>query len=282
MSNSDKFNLEHACRMIFAETGDLVRINQKAKSLYKFGRHTAVGTSRESLTLLQGTETLLTYPTTNSIDRVVSDDASYTGTVTIEGHTIADGLLTFVTQDAILNGTTAVTLTTPLARAIRITYKTPVAMAANKKVYVYENVATTAGVPNTAANTKLILDSNFGGSQKAATSISNSDYLIITGIFFSLKGATGSGKHASIELRSRKVGTTNFPFRTIFEDTIRTDGTSSLNFCSPHTYFIIPRNSDVELQLTASAAGVEVTGGFFGYFAEVVTDSAARLKGVTL
>ena len=112
------FRIAHAINEINNVYSDNVSIWQKAKSLIKFGTNGDLDSSvSETIWETGGNEAL---KTANDIDVVVSTSASDTQSVTIEGHTISGNDLTFVSQTVNLNGTTNVSLTTPLARANRL------------------------------------------------------------------------------------------------------------------------------------------------------------------
>lgn len=242
--------------------GVRVSVLDKAKSLIKFGRNAFVGTAGATIMEFLGSETEETYVSTNAIDRIISDDASFTGDVILEGHTIDGNDLTFVTQRVTLNGQTAVTLATPLARANRLFYVNGSELASGKKIYVYENGATSAGVPSTASSVHVILSEANGQSQKCATSISKEDFWIITlayGGALRKQGAT-----VDLTLQIRAVGGS---WRTVFE--ISSQSGANFNVSAPPAY-IIPPNHDVRFNASSSNADTEVIAGIGGYLARII------------
>lgn len=140
-----------ALAAIQEQYGDIVSVDAKKKSLLKFGRNPAVGTSFETIWNTGGDET---YPTSNSIDKISSSNDGDTQEVVIEGHTIdSNGELTFVSQTKTLEGQTESALDTPLARCTRLYNNDSTNFAGT--VYIYEDDTVTAGVPQTAAKIHL-------------------------------------------------------------------------------------------------------------------------------
>lgn len=189
--------VRQAINEVLSAYGDTVSVEAKAKSLYKFGRNRTVGTSWETVAEQQSTEANETFVSTNIIDSIVSSNAGDTQTITVEGHTIdASGNLTFVSQNIALTGQTPATLTTPLARATRAfvapsgTFNSPpAALAGNVSVYD-DTDGESSGVPTTASATKLLIIAGETQSEKAATSISQTDYWFI-GYFAAGIGVSG-------------------------------------------------------------------------------------------
>lgn len=253
--------------------GDTVSVTEKKKTLRKFGRNAAVGTSRTSIMQHQGAEISETYQTTNSIDYIVTDQDLYTGTVVLEGHTISGaGALQFVTQTITLTGRTKKALTTPLARVTRLKFadgQAGLTAGSGAKIYVFRDTTVTAGVPQTAANIHLVLVEGFNQSQKATTSISNTDYWILTGARACLLKQGGASALVDVELRIRKVGTTNNPFATLGEIALTSSSNPCQEFAFNNNYLIVPKNSDIELTATGSTTGLEVVGAFFGILVSV-------------
>lgn len=260
--------IRHAEDVILSTYGDSVRVSEKKKDLLKFGSiASTAGTSEQTISEMQGSTLRETYATSNSVDYAISDDAGFTEDTTIEGHTISGSDLTFVSQTVSINGTTPVALSTPLARVTRGSIPGATGMASSKKVYVYDATAATgvtSGVPDVAAATKLIINNTENQSQKGATSISSTDYWIVTGLFAGIAKKTSAS--ATIRVRSRIIPNV---FRTIAPKIhLDADGATevSITFEPP---LIIPKNSDVELTIEGSASGIECSAGLLGYLAIV-------------
>ena len=253
--------LAQAVRVIESTYGDTVSIEQKAKSLLKFGQNTSLGTTQETIWLRGGHET---YPTTNAIDTVSSDDNGDTQSIVVEGHTISNGELTFVSQSVTLTGQTKATLSTPMARANRMYNNGNTDFAGT--VYVYEDDTVVGGVPQTLANIHLQSEGANNQSLKAATSLSNLDYWIITQWDAFVNERTTAAVDFAIQ--TREVGTTNKVFRSRVTGTAASTGPSvNILFDPP---MIIPKNHDVRVVGTASTANVSCESFINGYLAIVV------------
>ena len=269
------FELAHAIRVIEVEDSVNVSIWEKGKSLRKFGRNGTVGNSFETVAELQGTESNETFVTTNIIDSIVSSSGSDTSqTIVIEGHTIdGSGNLTFVSQEAALNGQTEVTLGTPLARASRAYVKpsgsfgtTPTALVGT--VYIYDNTGgITSGVPNTASGTKLTIRAGETQSQKAATSLSSVDYYFIDRIAGAVGVAGGSANRVELRLETRDIANGG-AWRPIGETIELTVGATGVQYDLEPVAIVKP-NHDIRLMAKTDASTAEVVGGFSGYLAIV-------------
>lgn len=232
----------------------------KPKSLLKFGRTTNADAGvRTTVAGFQGTVVNETYATANTIDRIISDSTSDGETVTIEGHTLSGSEFTFVVQNVTLNGQTAVTLPTPLARATRAYNTDSTELVGN--VYIYENVATTSGVPNTATNTKLLIQAGDQQSEKAATTISKDDFWIITQVFSSAERNNSANVDMALEVREY-----GGVFRPRFKWATRSSGQNAI-LINLNPAIIVPRNSDVRLVAISDAANTAVDGWMNGYLA---------------
>lgn len=111
----------YAIEQIKDTYGDDVSVSQKKKPLLKFGRTSnADADVKTTIAVLQGTEVNETFATGNTIDYLSSSDNGDTVAVTVEGHTLLAGDLSFSSQTVTLTGTTPVALTTPLARVNRL------------------------------------------------------------------------------------------------------------------------------------------------------------------
>lgn len=253
------FAVQHAIDTIQGNYGDTVVI--KPKILNKFGKTLNADSGVETTIMeLQGSERLETYATGNDIDRISSSSASDTEEMVVEGHTLSGSDLTFVTQTVTLNGQTPVALTTPMYRANRLYNNGSTDLVGN--IFVFENVATTNGTPNTAANTKLMISAGFNQSRKAATSISSQDYWIITSADLSLRSGNKTAS-ADISIQTRLFGKV---FREGINQSIVGDAASSFTrFFDPP--LIVPKNSDFRVNATSDVADTEINCSINGYLA---------------
>jgi len=253
--------LRHAARVIETTYGDTIDFYAKGKDLLKFGRNKLVNTTKSTLmTLPTGidNEVLLS---SNLITQISSSSGSDTGEVKIEGHTSSDGLtFTFVVQTVTLTGQTAATLSTPLCRVSRVVNNGSTDLVGN--IYVTETDTLMAGVPDTDSKVHIIVNAGLNNSEKAATTVSSADYYIITGFYADCLEKTSA--YGIIHLEVREPGKT-FINKIDIESSTSDSGDHRFQ-----PYLIVPKNSDVRIRISASAAGKDFSGGFEGVLASVV------------
>lgn len=275
LRKADMDPISRAENTVYLTYGDTVSVAAKGKTLNKFGRNDTVGTSYETVAELQGTTGDETFVSTNIIDSIVSSSGSDTQTVTLEGHTIdGSGNLTFVAQTATLNGQTEVTLTTPLARANRMyigssgTFDSPQAAAVGN-IAVYDNTdGITSGVPNTAAATKLLITAGKTQSEKCATSISRSDYWLITYFTAAIDDPAGPTNFIELRMETRDVKNGGLWRPMGREFTIFT-GQNGIDrkFDPP---LIVPKNHDWRVRAEVDGGSSSVYAEAGGYLASVL------------
>ena len=261
---------------ILGTYGDRVSAAEKAKCLHKFGANIAVGASFETIADFLSTEGNETFVSTNIIDSIVSSNAGDTQTITVEGHTIdVSGNLTFVVQNATLTGQTEVTLTTPLARCVRMyvansgTFDSPQAALAGE-VVVYDNTdGITAGAPNTAAAGKCLIKAGATQSEKCATSISSVDYWLLTTFDAHIGDAGGSAAYVTVRIEIRDVANGGV-WRPLGNDIVLAVGSTSPPTVEFKPYLIVPKNHDIRARAKCDANSASVTAEISGYLAKVV------------
>lgn len=253
------YKVAQAINQIANTYGDKVTVDGKGKTLRKFGRNNAVGSSFETVWQTGGDET---YATTNAIDTISSSNSGDTQAVRIEGHAIDNGELTFVVQSATLNGQNKVVLSTPLARITRLYNNGTTDFAGT--IYGYEDDTVTAGVPQTTSKIHMTVTEG-NQSEKAATSISKDDYYIVTNAQFFVFTKTAETVEFIGEIR--EVGTTNKVWRRIYSTVASNTQTYSETFDPP---FIIPKNHDIRVRAKSDGTTVEVGASFNGYLAKVL------------
>jgi len=256
--------LAQAERIIQTEFGFSVSVEEKVKNIFKFGRNPAVGTAATAYTLWATGQDQAheIYPAeaVNSIDSISSDEAADGQVMVVEGHTEAidnHGVArkTFVEQEVTLNGVTRVALPTALNRVSRLYNNGSVDLAG--EVFVYENTALTAGKPTDTTKIHLtILRDN--QSEKAATTLSDTDFWIITEVHTGVLNKTAAFADISLQIRRRgKV------FRTVGTFPAANGG-GDFHLVP---YLIVPNNADVRLIAVASGATTDVAGSMNGYVA---------------
>lgn len=263
---SSRIDNDHDIRQALNEIEDTygatVSVDNKKKSLLKFGRNEAVSTAATGYTIWTtgSDQAHETFPAanTNSIDSVSSSSGSDTVQVTIEGHTESGGNKTFVTQTVTLSGQTRVALTTPLNRCTRIFNAGTTDLVGT--VYVYENTALTSGKPTDTTKIHCEIDAGRNQSEKASTSLSSTDYWIITNFYAGNITKTGSNS-TDVRLQIRMNGKV---FRTVASIACNTGSESTRSF---DPYIVAPANADIRLVAQSQASGQEVVGGIQGYLA---------------
>jgi len=269
--NPDDFMLAHALERIRNDYGKICYI--KPKALRKFGRTSNADDGvRTTMATFPGDVVNETMRDTNAYTSIVSSNAGDDQVVTIEGHTIdGSGNLTFAVQSATLNGQTAVTLGTALARVNRVYIanasfgSNPSAFAGNVSVYFG---AATSGVPDNDDQVGVYIPAGKTQTQKAQTAISQSDYFIITSVAAGI--SRGSGNiNCDIELEIRQLGGVWRPAG--LELKYRSQGTNQFGMMADPC-IIVPSNADVRMVCTATAANSSASGFFAGYLALVDRD----------
>ena len=255
-----------AINQILGTTGDTVSVQKKAKSLFKFG-HSEQVQSGQYCTLMDlptGTYNEV-YLTDNLITTISSASAADTQVVQVEGHTLAGGNFTFVTQEVTLTGQTQASLGTPLARCTRFYNKGSVDFAGD--IYVYEDDTSAAGVPDTDAGVHCMLYAVNATNQslKCSTTLSSQDYWIVTQAFAAINQKAGS-PIAEVRIEIREYGGV---FRTAGIATISTGGGPWTGF-SFDPAIIVPKNADIRMRAKGSANGLNISGWFNGYLAIVL------------
>lgn len=275
-------HIRDAINRIFADYGDRVSVEQKKKSLNKFGRNNTVGTSFETVAILQGTESNETFVSTNLIDGISSsNEASDVGIiVTIEGHTIdGSGNLTFVSQDATLDGTdarTKVALTTPLARATRAfiknsgTFNSPQATPTGA-IYIYDDTGgISVGVPSNANQTKLVIAAGETQTEKCATAISQTDYWILTGFGAGIGEGTANATEVTVRMEIRDIANGGV-WRPLGRDFVVVIGQTNPSRIAHLPYRIVPKNHDWRVVAKCDSNTAPVFAEAEGFLASIIS-----------
>lgn len=254
--------IAHAINEISSTYGASVSVSQKAKSLIKFGRNDAVGTSSGGYTIWatgadQPNETYVA-ANTNSIDSI-SSASSETQTLTIEGHTESGGNKTFISQNVTLTGTTRKALTTSLNRVTRAYNTSSTGLAG--PVYIYENTTISTGKPTDTTKIHLTIPAGANQSRKASTSLSSVDYWLITSFYADVLSKTAAYADISLQIR---------PYGGVFRTTATISASNNHQGIFPDNgpCIIAPANSDIRL-LAVGSGTISVSGGVMGFLAKV-------------
>lgn len=244
-----------AVREIYQTYGHKVCINRAA--FHRYGGNPAVGTSQEPVNSWGQFEE---YQTSNVTLNLSSSSASDAMPVVIE-YLYFDGNndLILGTQIATLNGQTPVALPSAGARWNRMILTTTNA----GDIYIYRGTET-GGVPDTSTNIHCHIPAGSGISQKAAISVASTNYLILTQSWVDLV----KKQDAAVVVRYKgRVLPNDFIVQPRRASTTGDSMSYVLEPC-----IILPPNSDLEVTAEA-AAGTDndVTAGFDGYFADIIS-----------
>lgn len=257
-----EFRVNEAIRNILADYGDTVSVEQKNKKLVKFGQNNGLGTTQQLVWLYAASQGIESLPTSgNPIDTISSSNAGDNQAVIVEGHTLSGSELTFVAQSATLNGQAKVTLGTPLFRATRLYNNGSTNFAGT--VYCYQDQVLSGGAPTVPS--QVHVTANTGNqSLKAATSISNLDYWIVTNFIASVDRQASRSVDFAFQIREfGKV------FRTQVPLSINSGvGTVQIDF---DPCIIVPKNADMRVLATSSGTGTGVRAVVSGYLAGIVS-----------
>lgn len=264
--SSDQF-LDIAIAEIESTYGDVVSVEAKKKTLLKFGQTTnADSAAKTTIATLPSTITNETLVTNNSIAYVSSGSTSDTNkTVTYEAHYYDSnsGNYFFKVSSVTLQGQTKTPLPLGVSRISRA--KNTGSTALVGPIYFYEDDTVSSGAPQTAAKTHLIIAAGHDQSEKAATTISGTDYYIITQLY-----VAGSRGNSNVKLDyAIEVKEPGQVFRPRFEGSLTASKASELIDLKP--YVLVPKNSDVRLVVTSDTDNSTVIGWFNGVLAQVVT-----------
>lgn len=227
------------------------------ETLIKFGRNENIGNSGLSTIMaLNGAETNETYISDNLIDTVSSTSTSDTTSMIVEGHTIdGNGDFTYVSQEVTLLGQNKATLTTPLARCNRMYNNGSVDFVG--RIFAYQDTAITLGEPDNDTLIHCIISAGYNESQKCATTVSSTQWWIVSNAYSDLLEKTSLLASVVMEVRLKgKV------FMQVFEMSTNTESRAEHEF---NPWLIIPPNSDVRMRAVASATNTEVSAGIQGF-----------------
>ena len=195
-----------------------------------------------------------TYSSTADIDSLSSSSGSDTTDVEVQG---LDATWALVTQTITLTGQTRVALDTDLIRVFRMKNVGATAFAGN--VFCYVNGAITAGVPDTEADVRAIMQIGNEQTLMAIYTIPLATTGYLCQFFASVSGTGGGTKDAQIDLRFRKTGGV---FQLKHRTSVLADGTSHFGhpFAIPETG--LPAKTDIVITATSASSNLAISGGF--------------------
>lgn len=236
--------------------GDVTEVGRK--SLFKFGEHDSLGTSRTVINYL-GIEPVR--PATNSITHFSSTDAADTQVLRVEGMTISGSDLTFAVQNITLNGQTKTALTTPLARVTRIANTTVGQSSTAGDVYIYEDGTVTGGIPTDLTTVGNVMPAEDQSTLFCGTSVASTNYFLAT----SWKAHVARKTAAYVDLRFQ-IAPVGGSWRTVQTSASSRDNSVIL---TANPMYIIPPNYDIRVVGTSSANNTDCHSSFDGFFADI-------------
>ena len=251
------FRIYHAIKRIFNDYGE--RVYVKPDSLAITASHVEIGTTDTTVMGLPSGVTNEAYVSDNLITHFSSSNAGDDQSVIVKGHTLSGGNFTAVTQTITLVGQTKTALGTPLARVSEMYNDDTTDFAGD--IYIYEDGAVTAGVPDTASEVHMYLPASINHNQsiKAASTTAQNEYFIITDIEGSIDNKSAAS--CDVELQIRLYGKV---FRTIRNFTLNTAG-SSVYYIPLDPCIVVPPNSDIRMRAITSSGTVDISGTISGY-----------------
>lgn len=253
------YRIDRAEKEIKAKFGQAALVREKNESVIVQGRNENLNTDEETVWSYGGIEV---YAVGNDINSISSSDAGDDQVVTLEGHTLVNGVLVFTRQSATLNGQNTVTLQTPLHRITRLYNVDSSDIIGDVYVYVAGG-AVVGGVPQVAADVHLSTTISTNQSLKCSTSVSNDNYFIITGV----TAAVDRQQTRSVDFRL-KVREQGSVFRTRLSISVSSNASSfhiPLDPC-----LIIPPNSDLRMDAASTGPSTGVESTIQGYLARIV------------
>lgn len=257
--------IDLALKEIARTYGMRCSVSSKAKTLIKFGRNPALGTTEQTIWQNNSVnhEVMLTASDGNLITHIVSDDATDTGqSIYLEGHYWnSEGQLTFISQTVTSNGQTKVALPTAMCRCTRMRDLSLIGAGVIGNVYALQDISAPAGVPSDFTKVHNLIAAGFHQSQKAATTVSYSDVWILTAVWIGCTKKTAAYVDANLELSVEgKEWAEQFP--------LSTSADAGMEEVKGPPYFIVPASTDI--RIAASAASTPVFGAMAGYLAQII------------
>jgi hypothetical protein len=229
--------------------------------VHKFGAAPDFDTVDGSVTIWDGADDeeinqmRLQYSTSADIDTVSSSSASDTFVLQLQG---LGSNYELITQRVTLNGTSQVTLSTSLIRIFRM--KNTGAVDNVGHIYVYVNGTATAGIPDTSADVRAVMQPGKNQTLMAVYTVPSGYTAYMRDWYASISGPSKSSEYA-IELRARQQGSA---FQLKHVTSIQDGGTSYVqhNYDDPERF---TEKVDIEMRAQALVGGVRgasIAAGF--------------------
>ena len=230
-------------------------------SIHKFGNAPDFDTGDGVVSIWDGAndgginQMTYTYSTTAAIDSLSSSSGADTMDIEVQG---LDASFAQVTQTITLTGQTRVALTTDLIRVFRLKNVGSTNLAG--QLYCYENVATTAGVPNDLTLVRASIDNGNNQTLMAIYTIPAGKTGYMDSFFASTAGGNKSSNYI-IDVYARPSGQV---FQLKHRNSLADAGSSHIQ----HKYTVpevFAAQTDIEMRVQITAAGVtaaSISAGF--------------------
>lgn len=263
MDDDVDYSVQQAKRVL-EDQGIYTSVSAKAKNLLKFGFNSAISdTVYSTIQTFPNGEDQEVFLTDNLITHFASTSNNDSGIpLTIEGHTVQNGKLSFVVQTVNCQGQTKTALTTPLRGATRVYNSTTGENNLVGTVYVSEDVSYSNGVPSDSTKVHIMIAAGAQQSQKLSTSISYNDAWFVTNI------GVDVAERASLDMTGRLLVR---EYGSVFREQKNFALTTNNGYASVfEPYVIIPPNHDVKVDAISSSNNRGASGNIQGYLAKVI------------
>ena len=235
--------------------------------IHKFGDAPDFDTSDGEVTIWDGADDgnidqmTYVYSTTAAIDSISSSNAGDDHQIQLQG---LDEDYNLVTQNATLDGQTRVALTTPLIRIFRMKNNGFTDLAGY--VYVYENTAITAGVPNDTTKVRAIIQPGYNQTLMALYTVPAGKYAYMRDFYASTAGASKDSSYI-IRFYAREYDTVTSQHKAFQLKNVNsiTDGGNTYlkqDYTEPERFKPM---TDLEMRVEMTAGGASsaaISGGF--------------------
>ena len=256
------YSLRNAISNIYSQYGHKVSIDERASNLVVLGKNASVATTETGSTLmnLPAGVNHETFVAGNTIDTISSSSASDAEQLTIYGHTVSGGNLTYVSQTATLNGQNKVVLATPLYRVSKMFNSNGTPLVGI--IYCYEDTAITAGAPDDGTKVHCMITAGRQQSFKGATSLASNEYWIITSVTFTCLGGSAATGDGFLEIRE--------PGKQFITYDILGAGSGNSHVEILNPCIIVKPNCDVRVIGVRTGTGVTLATTLHGYLAKII------------
>lgn len=265
----------HAIKAVQKKYGDKISIDAHRESFLQFGMNTDVVQDQESnISSLPAGVTTENLLTVNSISRLSTSDASFTGNIFVEGFKFVGDDLIFVSQTITADGQNKVPLDTDLVVVTHMENADETLFSSlTDLVVIYEDTAISGGIPIDDSKVHLLFEALHRQSLRAATAFSSTNYGLITHFYGDLNKSTPPAVTADVIVRVKQFGA-GFGRRpgglkTALIRSLSSNGRNGFDL-PMKPFFIVPKNSIILMNVLTSNMNISLSAGFNVITAEVI------------